>query len=76
MAMVVRRNPTEPVKDGWLTLPQAAKLLGIARHTLLSRALDGEIETQVIAGRRVVSRTSVEAALMRQNEAETPPTQS
>ena len=62
MATAVRRNAAEE-KDAWLTLPQAAKLLGVARHTLLSRALDGVIETQVIAGRRLVSKASVERVI-------------
>lgn len=67
MSTALRRNGTEERKDAWLSLPQAAKLLGVARHTLLSRALDGEIVTEVIAGRRLVSRASVEAALAAQD---------
>ena len=63
MSTVARRNSPDEKKDAWLTLPQAARMLGVARHTLLSRALDGEIVTEVIAGRRLVSRESVERAL-------------
>jgi hypothetical protein len=63
MATAARRNGTDEKKDAWLTLPQAARMLGVARHTLLSRALDGDIVTEVIAGRRLVSRESVERAL-------------
>ena len=65
MATAARRNRAEDKKDEWVSIPQATKLMGVARHTLLARALDGEIETQVIAGRRVVSRASIEAALAR-----------
>lgn len=63
MATAVRRNATEE-KDEWLSIPQAQKLLGnMARHTLLARVLDGEFESRKVAGRRVISRASVDAAL-------------
>lgn len=57
------RNAVVATQDGWLTIPEAARMLGIARHTLLSRALDGELTTQVVAGRRFVSRESVDRLL-------------
>lgn len=63
MATAVRRNAREEPKEPWLTVAQAAKALGIARHTLLSRALAGELTVQTVAGRHFVSRASVEAAL-------------
>ena len=63
MATAVRRNGADEKKDAWLTIPQAQKLLGIARHTLLARTLDGEFESDVFGGRRFISRASVERAL-------------
>ena len=54
---------TEPKTDRWLSLSEAARQLGTTRHTVLARALRGELETQQVAGRTVVSRESVEQAL-------------
>lgn len=63
MATAVRRNGTDEKKDAWLSIPEAQKMLGIARHTLLARTLDGDFDTQVVGGRRFISRASVERAL-------------
>ena len=49
--------------DRWMTVRQAAKALGIAPQTVYSRALDGHLTTEIIAGRRLVSRESVERVL-------------
>ena len=66
-ATAVRRNGTDQ-DDEWLSIPQAQKMLGnMARHTLLARVLDGDFESKKVAGRRVISRASVEAALAAQN---------
>jgi hypothetical protein len=59
----VRRNGPDQKKDAWLSIEQARKLLGMARHTLLARTLDGDFETAVFGGRRFISRASVERAL-------------
>jgi hypothetical protein len=63
MTTAVRRNGPEEKKDAWLSIPEAQKLLGIARHTLLARTLDGEFDSEVFGGRRFISRASVERAL-------------
>lgn len=63
-----RKNPTAIAPDDdWMTVPQAARELGIAAPTVLQRALRGELETQTLsagplAGRTFVSRASVEKA--------------
>ena len=49
--------------DPWLTVKDAAEMLGISRFLVLSRAAKGELETRTIAKRLVVSRASVERAL-------------
>ena len=67
MTTAVRRNGADERKEEWLSIPQAQRLLGIARHTLLARTLDGEFDSQVVGGRRFISRASVEAALDRQD---------
>lgn len=50
----------EPSTEPWLTIRQAARLLGIAYGTVLAKASRGELETQTVAGRLFVSRASVE----------------
>lgn len=63
MATAVRRNSPDE-KDEWVSIPQAQRMLGnLARHTLLARVLDGEFESKKVAGRRVISRASVERAV-------------
>lgn len=49
--------------DRWMTVRQAAQALGIAPQTVYARALDGQLKTEVIAGRRLVERASVEQVL-------------
>lgn len=49
-------------EDRWMTVRQAAKALGIAPQTVYARALDGHLTTEVIAGRRLITRESVERA--------------
>jgi hypothetical protein len=66
MATAARRNGTDEKRDEWLSIPQAQRMLGIARHTLLARTLDGEFESTVVAGRRVISRASVDKAIAAQ----------
>lgn len=56
------RAATEPVTDGWMSVREAARILGIARPTVLTKALRGELVVQTVAGRTVVSRESVERA--------------
>jgi hypothetical protein len=49
--------------DGWVSVPKAARLLGCANPTVRTRALRGELVTQVVDGRVFVSRASVDRAL-------------
>ena len=49
-------------EDIWMTLRQAALALGQTRHSVLTRIVKGELEAQIVAGRTVVSRESVERA--------------
>lgn len=58
-----RRNGMKERKDEWVSIPTAQKMLGIARHTLLARTLDGDFDSKVFGGRRFISRASVERAL-------------
>ena len=49
--------------EDWLTVQEAAALLGIHRQTVLNRALAGDLEKITIGNRHFISRASVEAAL-------------
>lgn len=51
------------IADPWVSVPAAARLLGCANATVLAKALRGEIEAQVVAGRTVISRASIDRAL-------------
>lgn len=55
----------EPLEDEWLTVKDAAVMLGTSRHLVLKRAARGELSTAIAAKRLVISRASVEAALER-----------
>lgn len=54
-----RRKP-----NTWLSVTEAARLLGVSRQTVYARANRGELTTREVADRTVVSRLSVEAALL------------
>ena len=45
----------------WMSLPEAAKVLGISRMTAKVWALEGRLISMRIVGRIVVSRASVDA---------------
>lgn len=49
--------------DGWYSQAQAAKVLGVSPHLVLSRALGGELEARKFGGRWFFSRASVQRAL-------------
>jgi excisionase family DNA binding protein len=54
--------------DPWLTVPQAARLIGVANATVRSLAARGEFaETHVAAGRLHIHRDSIDAYLGRRN---------
>jgi hypothetical protein len=48
--------------DKWMTVQQVAVALETSRHLVLKRAAAGEFQTEVVAGRLVFSRASVERA--------------
>jgi hypothetical protein len=47
----------------WVTLPEAARMLSQSRLATLSLAVKGDIDAQHIAGRTLVSRSSIEKYL-------------
>lgn len=55
--------------EEWISLPQAARLVGETRHRMLHRAVKGEVEAKQFAGRTCISRVSVERFLKRQKAA-------
>lgn len=55
-----RKKPK--TEDRWMSLVEAARVLGASRQTILARAVKGELDAEHIAGRTVVSRESVERA--------------
>jgi excisionase family DNA binding protein len=57
-----QRQEARPV-DPWMSVREAARQLGIAPPTVLTRVIRGELEAQSTAGRTVISRASVERAL-------------
>lgn len=59
---VERRAVDSEADSDWLSVPQAARELGISYGGVLARALRKELETQRIADRTFVSRASVERA--------------
>lgn len=51
----------EPQDNDWVSLVEASRLLKQSRQTVLMRAVKGELVAKHIAGRTVVSRSSLEA---------------
>ena len=62
MGTTQTRKETEATIDPWMSLGDAARELGITRHTVLARIVAGELKGTVAAGRTLVSRESVAAA--------------
>lgn len=58
--MTTARKTQMGEPDAWVSLRAASEMLGQTRHTVLMRIVKGELTGQVIAGRTVVSRESVE----------------
>lgn len=56
----IKKAGAPPADDPWMTIPQAAREIGIHKQTVLTYALDGKLDTQVVAGQRFVSRESVD----------------
>lgn len=62
--VALRKKVIAEVPDTeWLSVGQAARSLGIAYATVLSRVAQGKLDTTEFNGRVFVSRTSVERAL-------------
>lgn len=55
-----KRSQTET----WVSLVEAARMLGEARQTVLTRVVKRELVADHVAGRTVVTRASVEALLV------------
>lgn len=66
MGQTEARKETEN-GDEWISLAEAARQLGQTRHSILQRAVAGEIVAQHIAGRTVVTKASVDAAKAAEN---------
>lgn len=54
------RKTQTATTDRWISLRKAARALGISEPTVMTRALRGELETQIVDGRVFVARESVE----------------
>lgn len=54
---------TRQSEDPWVSLVEAARMLGESRLAVLARSVKGEVEAKHIAGRTVVSRASVQRLL-------------
>jgi hypothetical protein len=55
----------EVATEDWVTLAEAARLLNLSRFAALNLAIKGDIDAAHIAGRTVVSRSSIERHLAR-----------
>lgn len=55
-----RKNALE---DEWMTLVEAARVLGETRLKVLSRSVKGELEAQHLSGRTFIKRASMDALL-------------
>lgn len=53
----------ERTGEDWISLAEAARMLGETRQTVLVRTVKGEVVAQHIAGRTFVSRASIEKLL-------------
>lgn len=59
----VRKEITAGVEDRYMSVPVAARTLGKANATVLSMIVRGELVGELVAGRTVVTRESVERYL-------------
>jgi excisionase family DNA binding protein len=70
MAHTRKAAGTRPKADPWLSLPQAAALLGRHRQTVAHMAARGEIGSQTVGGRLYVARADIGRLAREQDEAE------
>jgi hypothetical protein len=54
---------TETLGDQWMSIVEAARVLGMSRLGVLSLTVKGVLEGQHVANRNVISRASVEKLL-------------
>lgn len=58
-----------PVDDPWVSVPRAARLLGISNPTVRTLALHGRLRVQTVGGRTFVHRASIDDYLAKQADA-------
>lgn len=57
------KDETDPAEgDGWISIPEAARIIGITPSTVRSMALKKELEHTVVAGIVFISRDSAQKA--------------
>lgn len=66
--MKTARKKHEPLNDMWMSLPKAAAELGCSRQGILVAIAKGELISDHVADRVVVSRESVEAEIERRKQ--------
>jgi hypothetical protein len=57
--------PESRKNDSWLSVPKAARALGISKLMVLSLATRGELDTMVADDRTFVSRNSIDSYVAR-----------
>lgn len=57
-----RIDPAAPSADPWISAPEAARIVGVAKATIFAMATRGELAYQVVGGRTFIDRASAEAA--------------
>jgi hypothetical protein len=55
-------EPSTSTSDDWVSLPEAARLLGLHRQKVLQLALKGTLESDVRGNWTFISRASIERA--------------
>jgi hypothetical protein len=63
MPVAGKTEETSAIVDRWMSLYEAADVLGESRHAVMQRIIRQELEASVVAGRTVVSRESVRRVL-------------
>lgn len=58
-----RANAQPSEADPWVSVPEAAAMLGVARPTVKTLALQGKLRTQVVGGLIFVHIESLEALI-------------
>lgn len=66
MASAMAEEKRSPMVDEHMSVPAAARATGLSRPGVLGAALRGELVADIVAGRTVIRRDSVEAWKARQ----------